>query len=60
MEVNHAFKISDDRPDNVWEHWYYYTSRGNMEIYKSILREPNVWRIPDLRERGIPDVVPRR
>ena len=60
MEVNHAFKISGDRPDNVWDHWYYYTLRGNMEIYKSILREPNVWRIPDLRERGIPDVVPRR
>ena len=60
MEVSHAFKISGDRPDNVWDHWYYYTFRGNMALYISILRETDVWRIPDLREHGIPDGFPRR
>lgn len=52
--------ISGDRPDNVWDHWYYYTYRGNMELYRRILRETDGWRIADLRRDGIPDGVPRR
>lgn len=50
-------EISGDRPWNVWDHWYYYTFRGNMRLYERILRDPDSWRIEALREAGIPDGV---
>ena len=46
-----GLEISGDRPGNVWDHWYYYTFRGNMAVYRAILRHPQNWRIPDLRAR---------
>ncbi len=52
--------ISGDNPGNVWDHWYYYTYRGNMELYKNILRERDSWSIVNLRDAGVPDGVPLR
>lgn len=55
-----GYQVSGDRPDNVWDHWYYYTFRGNMSLYRDILRAPDDWHIPTLRGAGIPDRVSRR
>lgn len=52
--------ISGDRPGNVWDRWYYYTHRGNMALYRRILRERPAWAIPALRDGGIPEGVSRR
>ncbi|MBK8977725.1 MAG: hypothetical protein IPM29_17600 [Planctomycetes bacterium] len=64
MAECHGIRISGDRPDNVWDHWYYYTYRGNMELYRRILREDEPWRIETLRRTDtrppIPEGVPRR
>lgn len=60
MQKEHGLTISGDQPNNVWDHWYYYTFRGNMELYKSILRQREHWHIPALRQSGIPDGVSRR
>ncbi|MBM3644297.1 MAG: hypothetical protein FJX02_08150 [Alphaproteobacteria bacterium] len=32
------YDLSGDQPGNVWDHWYYYTHRGNMAFYRDILR----------------------
>lgn len=37
-------------PRNVWDHWYYYTHRGNMTLYRRMLREPASWTHAGLRE----------
>lgn len=55
-----GLQISGDRPNNVWDHWYYYTHRGNMELYKRILRDRDQWSIETLRNDGVPDGVPLR
>ncbi|MDE2812675.1 MAG: alpha/beta hydrolase [Gemmatimonadota bacterium] len=63
MEQNRNLNVSGDRPWNVWDHWYYYTHRGNMEMYEKILRSqrPNGrWSIERLRNDGVPDGVPLR
>jgi hypothetical protein len=52
--------ISGDRPGNVWDHWYYYTYRGNMEVYRRILRDRDAWSIAALRENEVPEGVSRR
>jgi pimeloyl-ACP methyl ester carboxylesterase len=44
-----GFEVSGDRPDNVWDHWYYYTFRGNMKLYDSIFRDRAKWTIEQLR-----------
>ncbi|MFT3734113.1 MAG: alpha/beta hydrolase [Rhodocyclaceae bacterium] len=55
-----GLSISGDQPGNVWDHWYYYTHRGNMGLYKNILRQPDNWQIAALRAAGIPDRVSKR
>lgn len=59
-----GFEISGDRPGNVWDHWYYYTFRGNMALYADLLRQRENWVIPELRvgdeDTRIPDGVPKR
>lgn len=50
-------EISGDRPDNIWDHWYYYTFRGNMAVYRAILREREAWAIARLRDAGVPEGV---
>lgn len=62
MAEQHNFEISGDRPGNVWDHWYYYTFRGNMALYAAILRKPEAWRIGTLRNSvpAVPDGVSRR
>lgn len=52
--------VSGDRPGNVWDHWYYYTYRNNMKLYREILRQPGDWDIAALRALEIPEGVPRR
>ncbi len=52
--------IAGDRPGNVWDHWYYYTYRGNMALYRNILRDRPTWDIAQLRRDGIPDGVSKR
>ncbi len=58
--ADHGFEISGDRPRNIWDHWYYYTYRPNMELFKSILRDRSQWGIAELRANGIPDGVSKR
>lgn len=57
-----GFEVSGDRPGNVWDHWYYYTHRGNMALYNDIIRQPASWVIAALRapEIAIPDGVSKR
>ena len=55
-----GIEIFGDRPGNVWDHWYYYTFKGNMAVYRGILRDRRDWRIPDLRAANIPDGVSKR
>ncbi len=43
-------KISGDNPGEIWDHWYYYTHRGNMDFYCRILREREAWSIAWFRE----------
>jgi hypothetical protein len=59
MSNERGIEISGDRPSNVWDHWYYYTFRSNMDFYRGILRERDQWSIGQLREQGIPEGVPR-
>lgn len=53
-------EICGDRPDNVWDHWYYFTHRGNMNLYNKILHDRNNWSIEKLRASGVPEGVSRR
>ena len=52
--------MSGDRPDNIWDHWYYYTYRGNMGVYRDIFRNRPDWSLAALRADGIPEGVSRR
>ena len=45
--------ISGDQPGTVWDHWYYYTHRGNMEFYRRILRERDAFAIDTLRRTKV-------
>ena len=47
---NFGVRVSGDNPGEIWDHWYYYTHRGNMELYRRILREREDWSIAALRE----------
>lgn len=60
MLNNKGFHISGDNPDSVWDHWYYYTHRGNMAVYRDILRNPGAWDIEDLRAQRIADGVHKK
>lgn len=44
-----GFMISGDREGNIWDHWYYFTYRNNMAVYRSILRERPSWTFAALR-----------
>jgi hypothetical protein len=50
--------VSGDQPGAIWDHWYYYTYRGNMAFYRDLLRNRGLWDIAALRAEGIPDGVP--
>lgn len=60
MHKHHQIDVSGDRPGNVWDHWYYYTYRDNMKLYRKILRERDAMSIEKLRKDGIPEGVSRR
>ena len=60
MKKERKLTVSGDRPGNVWDHWYYYTYRGNMDLYRGILRDRPNWDITKLRSEGVPDRVSRR
>ena len=60
MEAKRNLTVSGDRPGNVWDHWYYYTYRSNMDLYRSILRDRPDWDITTLRSERIPDKLSRR
>lgn len=60
MQEKRQLTVTGDNPDSVWDHWYYYTDRQNMELYRSILRHRDDWNIAALRAEGIPDRVSRR
>lgn len=54
-----GFNISGDEPGHVWDHWYYYTWPGNMEFYRSILRDRAAFSFDTLRaETGALEPVP--
>ena len=50
-----SVSISGDNPGEPWDHWYYYTHRGNMEFYRRILRDRENWSIKTLRSRKCPE-----
>lgn len=60
MEDNRGIAVTGDNPNSMWDHWYYFTDRGNMELYRKILRQRADWGITDLRALKIPDKVSRR
>jgi hypothetical protein len=49
--------ISGDEPGNIWDHWYYYTHRGNMGMYRDILRDRPAWSFQALRAAKVPEGV---
>lgn len=56
------FEIIGDDPDEVWDHWVYYTFPGNMAFYRSILRDRARWDLATLRAatgEPIPEGVPK-
>ena len=46
--------VSGDNPEEWWDHWYYYTHRGNMKFYRHILRDRPTWAIAACRRRKCP------
>jgi hypothetical protein len=64
LKRNRKIIVCGDNPESIWDHWYYYTHHGNMELYRSILRNRDDWIITNLRKgkKGvrIPDKVSRR
>lgn len=56
--ANHGLDISGDEPGNIWDHWYYYTHRGNMALYRNILRQRADWSFDRLRAARVPEGVP--
>jgi len=60
MLNQHNIEVSGDRPGNIWDHWYYYTFRGNLELYRGIFRDRPQWSIAALRAAKVPEGVSRR
>ena len=58
MQVKRGQDVSGDQPGNVWDHWYYFTYRGNMRAYAAILRDRSAWELGRLRLDGVPEGVP--
>ncbi len=62
MAKHRDVAISGDDPGSIWDHWYYYTHRGNMALYRNILRDRPSWDFPLLRkatktQKAIPEGV---
>ena len=57
-----GYTIAGDNPGwvNIWDHWYYYTYRPNMAVYRAILRDRANWTLPQLRAAGIKEGVSKR
>ena len=55
--ADQGLHISGDNPEEWWDHWYYYTHRGNMEFYRYILRDRPTWAVAECRRRGCPEGV---
>ena len=55
--ANQGLHISGDNPEEWWDHWYYYTHRGNMEFYRYVLRDRPTWAVAECRRRGCPEGV---
>ena len=55
--AEHDLHISGDNPEEWWDHWYYYTHRGNMKFYRYVLRDRPTWAIAECRQRGCPEGV---
>ena len=55
--AEHDLHISGDNPEEWWDHWYYYTYRGNMDFYRYILRERPTWTIAECRQGNCPEGV---
>ncbi len=57
-----GFTIAGDNPGfvNIWDHWYYYTFRPNMAVYRAILRDRVNWTLPQLRTAGVKEGVSKR
>ena len=53
----HDQHISGDNPDEWWDHWYYYTHRGNMNFYSGIVRDRITWSISECRRQECPEGV---
>ncbi len=63
MAKHRDLEISGDQPGSIWDHWYYYTHRGNMALYRGILRDRKSWDFGALRkssptQKPIPEGVP--
>ncbi len=63
MATYRDLQISGDDPESIWDHWYYYTHRGNMALYRNILRDRRNWDFVALRKKAksqvpIPEGVP--
>lgn len=56
-----GYSISGDNTSSVFavlDHWIHYTWRGNMAVYRDILRDRDAWKIADLKQHtGIFDTV---
>ena len=46
----HGLTVSGDNPGTVWDHWYYYTYRSNLALYRNILRNRAAWSLRALRD----------
>jgi len=54
----YGLDISGDQAGNIWDHWYYYTHRGNMAMYRQILRKRADWSFEVLRSKKKGGPVP--
>lgn len=58
LRNNHGLTVAGDDPGSPWDHWYYYTFRGNMAFYNRILRDRSAFSIAGLRAPGSPGGSP--
>lgn len=48
------YDIRGDEPGTLWDHWYYYTWRGNMRFYSDLLRRRPATTLDALRAGPAP------
>lgn len=51
----HGAYLVSDLPNQAADHWGYYAVRGNMKLFRRILRDRDAWAIADLRAAKIPE-----